>query len=131
MATMTNREFLNGVVNANVNDELTAFAKAELAKLDARNAARKAKPTKTQVANEGLKARLMEVAEVGVTYTAAALAEKLGDGVTTQKVTALAKQLVEAGLMTVMDFKVGGKGRTVKGYTVPAEGAVEVEVVEG
>ena len=35
---MTNREFFNAIINANVNDELTAHATAELEKLDKRNA---------------------------------------------------------------------------------------------
>lgn len=44
---MTNREFFNAIINANVNDELTAHATAELAKLDKRNAQRSSKPSKT------------------------------------------------------------------------------------
>ena len=119
MATMTNREFLKGVIEANLSDELTAFATDALAKLNSR------KPSKAQLANQKanaeLKVQLMQVAEVGVTYTAKALADKLGNGTSTQKVTALAKQLVALGLMTECDFKPEGKGRSVKGYTVPQE----------
>ena len=40
---MTNREFLNAIVEANVNDELTAFALAEIEKLDHTNEVRRAK----------------------------------------------------------------------------------------
>ena len=57
--TMTSREFYNAVAEANINDKLTAYAKAEIAKLDKRNAERKDKPTKAQQANEPLKAALL------------------------------------------------------------------------
>ena len=42
---MTNREFFNAIINANVSDELTAHATDELEKLDKRNAQRSSKPS--------------------------------------------------------------------------------------
>ena len=52
--TMTNREFFNAIVNANLSDEITAHAKSALEKLDNTLAARKNKPSKTQLANAPL-----------------------------------------------------------------------------
>ena len=43
---MTKREFFNAVINANVNEELSAFAVAEIEKLDKRNQAKSSKPSK-------------------------------------------------------------------------------------
>ena len=57
---MTKREFLNAVIA--LNDEVTTeFAKAEIEKMDARNASRKDKPSKKSVENEPIKARIAEV----------------------------------------------------------------------
>lgn len=58
---MTNREFLNAIMNSNVADELKAHAENEIAKLDARNAKRSSKPSKTQIANEPLIAQIKEM----------------------------------------------------------------------
>lgn len=60
---MTNREFLNAIINSTVADELKTHAENEIAKLDARNAKRSSKPSKTQIANEPLIAQLREILE--------------------------------------------------------------------
>ena len=52
---MTNREFFNAIVSANVSDELTAFAQEAIAKLDKRNEARSSKPSKVALANAPVK----------------------------------------------------------------------------
>lgn len=48
---MTNREFYTAVIEANVNDELTAFATAAIEKMDMANEKRKGKPSKATTAN--------------------------------------------------------------------------------
>jgi hypothetical protein len=50
--TMTNRDFYNAVINANINEEMTQFATDAIAKLDARNAKRANTESKTQIANK-------------------------------------------------------------------------------
>lgn len=64
---MTNREFLNAVMNAEIAEELKLHAENELAKLDARNAKRASMPSKTALANapliEAVKAHLTEAEE--------------------------------------------------------------------
>ena len=109
---MTNREFLNAVISADVSADVTAMAQAELAKLDARNDKRRNTLTKEQIANEAIKSEMLSVLE-GQALVASEIATKMG--ISTQKVSALAKQLVEAGSVVATDVKVKGKG-TVKQY---------------
>lgn len=114
---MTNREFLNAIINGEVTDEVVAMAKAEIEKLDARNEKRRNTMTKEQTANEGVKAQIVEFIGDKTAVVASEIAQ--GVGVSTQKVSALCKQLVDEGKLTVADVKVKGKG-SVKGYTVKA-----------
>lgn len=127
-ATMTEKMAWTEVValaTANGNTELATYAEGKLAKLAEKAANRK--PTKTQLENVELKAKLFAAMETGRTYTAAELGALVG--VTAQKATALVKMLVEAGVVTVTEnYKPEGKGRGVKGYTAEAaeyEGEVE------
>lgn len=112
---MTNREFLNAIINGEITDEVVAMAKAEIEKLDARNEKRRITMTKEQVANEGVKAQIVEFIGDKIAVVASEIAQ--GVGVSTQKVSALCKQLVDEDKLTVADVKVKGKG-SVKGYTV-------------
>lgn len=114
---MTNREFLNSVIavlNPEENADLVAFANAEIAKLDARNDKRRNTQTKEQKENEERKSAIVELLGNG-----AKVASEIGSalGYSTQRVSALCKQLVDNGTLTVKDIKVKGKG-TVKQYAI-------------
>lgn len=115
---MTNREFLNTIINANISDEITARAQDLLAKLDARNAKRASTPSKTAVANAPIKAQIVKLAE-----EKALVASEVGATleISTQKASALLRQLCEDGVLVAEEIKVKGKGK-VKSYTL-AEGA--------
>ena len=110
---MTYREFLNTIVSANISDEVTDFAKHEVAKLDNRNEKRRNTLTPEQKENEALKAKMLE--GLNGTVTASAVASKYG--ISTQKASALLRQIVEDGKATVGEVKVKSKG-TVKAYTI-------------
>jgi hypothetical protein len=112
---MTNREFFIAVSeNESVANDLRDFAKAQIAKLDARNEKRANTPTKTQKANEPLKANI--VAYLGtVDYALASdLVEECGLK-STQQASALCRQLVDNGKLTAEEIKVKGRG-TLKAY---------------
>jgi len=112
---MTNREFFIAVSeNESVANDLRDFAKAQIAKLDARNEKRANTPTKTQIANEPLKANI--VAYLGtVDYALASdLVEECGLK-STQQASALCRQLVDNGKLTAEEIKVKGRG-TLKAY---------------
>lgn len=120
---MTKREFLNNVIavvdgTSEVNVlELKEFAKAEIVKLDERNANRSSKPTKTQIENEPIKEKILEILSTGERMVASAIAERLE--ISTQKASALCRQLVESKKLKVEDVKIPKKGKQ-KAYMVNA-----------
>ena len=126
MAKMTEREFLNLVINGNINEDVKAYATEGIAKLDAKNEKRKNTPTKEQLANEGLKSNILELlanspmvaSEVGASL-----------GVSTQKASALCTLLGKEGKISVADIKVKNKG-TVKQYTLVTSDTEAEEVEE-
>ena len=120
---MTNREFFTAIAsNATLSDELIEFATEAIAKLDKRNASRSSKPSKTAIANEPIKASIVEY----VTAHANALASEIATAceISTQKASALCVQMVKENVLTVCEVKVPKKGK-VKAYSlaVTDEGA--------
>ena len=111
---MTNREFYTAIVNSNVSDELKAFATDAIAKLNARNAKRSSKPSKKSLENEPIKVSIREFLADG-SHLASEIAKGLDLSVS--KVSALCRQMVGDGVLTVEDVKVKGKG-TQKCYSL-------------
>lgn len=106
---MTKREMFEAIVNGNVTEEIVAMAKAEIEKMDARNAKRRETPSKTAKENAPLKEKIFEIL-TEVPLTAKEVGEKMG--LSTAKASALLGQI--EGL-NVTEVKVKG-GRKVKGY---------------
>ena len=120
---MTNREFFTAIAsNATLSAELVKFAKEAIVKLDKRNASRSSKPSKTAVANEPIKASIVEY----VTDHANALASDIAVAceISTQKASALCVQMVKDNVLTVCEVKVPKKGK-VKAYSLAVVGADE------
>lgn len=115
---MTNREAYNAVINGEITDKVIEHFTAELAKLDARNKARSSKPSKTQLENEPIKAHLLEILAVKP-MTASEIHEVDAD-LSTQKISSLCRQLVEAGKLAVEDVKIPKKGKQ-KQYHIVTE----------
>ena len=100
----TKREFYNEIMAIEgISTEIVDFCKAEIALLDKKNANRK--PTKAQEANEAFKTTILEVL-AGTTAETAMTASEIRKADTTlveagevQKISALLKQLVDAGLV--------------------------------
>ena len=116
MTTMTNREFYTAILSADVADEIKAFAKEAIEKMDERNAVRASKPSKAAVANSKLVPQMKEAMERGKQYTASELAVLMGFTTeagkpNTSKATVIAKLLVADGLATVEEVKVPKKGK--------------------
>lgn len=111
---MTNREFLTAVINGTVSTNEIDFAKAEIAKLDARNDKRRNTLSKEQEANVERKALMVEALN-----DKPLLASEIATvtSLSTQRVSALCKQLVDEGKVNVADVKVKGKG-TLKQYSL-------------
>ena len=113
---MTNREFFTAIAsNATLSAELVKFAKEAINKLDKRNASRSSKPSKTAIANEPIKASIVEY----VTDHANALASDIAVAceISTQKASALCVQMVKDNVLTVCEVKIPKKGK-VKAYSL-------------
>lgn len=107
---MTTREFYNAIISANINEELTDYAKDAIVKLDARNAKRAATPSKTAVANAPVKEAI--VAFLGEQDGARITAEvATGVGISTQKASSLLTQLVEEGKIAKSEVKLPKVGK--------------------
>ena len=117
---MTNREFYTAIINGTINEEVILHAQTEIANLDRKNEKRRNTLSKEQVANEELKGLLLDLIGGRKGVTASVLATEAN--LSTQKVSALCRQMVESGLLTASDIKVKGKG-AVKGYTAVESGA--------
>lgn len=106
---MTNREFYKAIANGEMNEELKQFAIEGIAKLDHRNENRSAKPSKTAIANEPIKANILNlVTSENKRMLASEIGEKLE--ISTQKASALLRQLVADGKLDVTEIKVVKKG---------------------
>ena len=118
---MTMRKFFEAVIAIdNAPADVVAKAEMEIAKMDAANAKRQSKPSKTAVANEPIKADIVNLLTEQGAMVASDIAKALTtDEVTisTSKVSALCRQLVADEVLTVTDVKVKGKG-TVKQYSI-------------
>lgn len=106
--TMTQREFFNAVIAANISTEMNDYAQGLIDKLDKKNENRK--PTKTQKANADLKTEIYDymVENPNRAFTAKELADKYTtpeEEITTQKISALMAQLVKTGTVTVFKAK--------------------------
>ena len=116
---MTNREFLNAIAAMeNIPTELTEYATAAIAKLDAANEARKNKPTKAQLEKQVENAELAEKIVAVLTtepVTESVVAEAVG--VSGPKARAVLKMLVEDGRVVKGETKVPKKG-TCKVYSL-------------
>jgi predicted HTH transcriptional regulator len=126
---MTNREFLNAVIALSASEEITEHAKAMIASLDKRNAARTSKPSKTQLENAPIKEAILGIiAEMNAEVSASELHERLN--ISVQKASSLCRQLVEEGKLSKGERKEKGKG-LVKVYSLAEDSSdeeVEVEV---
>ena len=112
---MTNREFYKAIIGSEVNEEIKAFAQEQIDKLDSKNEKRKNTQTKTQKENEGIKTSIVNLIEENGSMVASVIATKLN--ISTQKASALCKQLVEEKELVVSDIKVKNKG-TLKQYAI-------------
>ena len=100
------RDFMNEVMNCEaISDNARAFAKYSLYKLDARNQARRENLTDEQIANNELKVKMLATFADHPEQNAKAVATVFG--VTTQKASALLRQLETDGKLTATYTKEG------------------------
>ena len=124
---MTKREFLNAVIAGKITEEEIAFAQKEIDALNARNAKRAATPSKTQLANEPLKAEILaKLKEINDFRTAGEVSSWFGlndEGkpkMSVQKASSLLRQLVAGNVAEQTEVKVPKKGKQ-KAYKAISE----------
>lgn len=116
---MTQREFYTAVINANVSEDITEFAKGRIAHLDDVNSKRASKGTPAQRENAEIKARIVAEIDKGVPFTAAEIAKKFD--ISPNKASALCGQIAKAGYATIAKARVEKGKSKVNIYTFTAE----------
>lgn len=111
---MTRKDFYNAVIEANISEDMNAFADKERAKLAHEAEYRRNTPTKKQRENEDIKATILTHFTAGVHLSGAEVAEAVG--ITSQKANALLKQLATEGKIVVEEVKNGK--RLVNSYSI-------------
>ena len=109
---MTKREFYVAIANGEMNEEVKAAAAEYIVKMDEANEKRKNTVSKKQEENEVIKVSIMEHLD-----TEAKTATTIGElmGISTQKASALLRQLVNDGRASATEVKIPKKGAQ-KGY---------------
>ena len=101
----TKREYINRILTY-VHDEDKPYLLNELALLDKKSTAEK-KPTAVQVANEGIKAEIAEGMTANTLYTVTDIQKGIPAcaELSNQRVSALLRQMVEAGVIVRAEDK--------------------------
>lgn len=119
---MTARDFFKAIAsNESISSIYRDYAKAQIGKLDDKNKSRIGKVSKADKAkkaeNEALKEKILALlTEKGATMVAADIGRHC-DNITTQKASAMLRQLVVAGKVNSREVSVKGKGK-MKGYSI-------------
>ena len=111
---MTKRDFYVFVSEGTINDEVIEKANELIEKMDAENEKRKNRVSKKALENEPIKETILGVL-TDEPKTATVIGEEVS--ISTQKASALLRQLVSEGRVEKTDIKVTGKG-VQKGYTL-------------
>ena len=104
---MTKREFLNAIVNGEINEDIKTFAEEELAK-------RREQSSKKRAENQPLLDKIYDEILGDEPKTASEVAEIIETSV--QKASSLLRTLEDEGKATSAEIKIPKKGKC-KGYT--------------
>lgn len=113
----TLRDLLNAVISGDITEEIRTKAQAEIAKLDATNAKRAERAREKAKENLPIKQAIFDFLVANGTKTTAEIAKgvEVLEG-SSPKASAMCRQMVESGQLTVSDVSVKGKGKQ-KAYT--------------
>ena len=116
-SAITLRDLLNAVISGDITEEIRTKAQAEIAKLDATNAKRAERAREKAKENLPIKQAIFDFLVANGTKTTAEIAKgvEVLEG-STPKASAMCRQMVESGQLTVSDVSVKGKGKQ-KAYT--------------
>lgn len=123
---MTNRQALTKVIGGEITDEVKAWAEAEIAKLDKKNAKRKATEGEIKEENKPIAEAILKALEGGAMLSAD-LAKAIGQ--TTQKTNGVAGEMVKLKTLTKTKVKVKGKGEQTSYSLVTSDTTEDEEEV--
>ena len=125
---LTQRDFFEAFNNGERTAEMEKYGKEVIAKLDARNQARRSKPSKTQLENQPIIAKILEIL-ANKPMLASEIATALE--ISTPKASGICKQLSIEGKIKSVKTKIKGKGQVlVHSLITDNEEADEEEIDE-
>ena len=118
---MTTKEMLNAVIAANISADVTAKATEMLAAAEKKNGKRAEASAENRSANAAIAAVIAAAMTEDTKYAASEILPLISaeyPDIKTAKITAVMAVGIEDGLFEVdKEYKVGGKGRKVNGYS--------------
>ena len=114
----TNRMALTFIINGNLTDEVKAWAEGEIAKLDKKNAKRKAAEGEIKAENKPVAEAITKALAEG-RMLSTDLAKYIGQ--TIQKTNGVAGEMVKLGMLVKEKVKVKGKGELTAYSIAPTE----------
>ena len=121
---MTTKEMLNAVINGEINDEVKAKAREMLASAEKKNGKRAEQSAGNRSANLAIAEVIKSKMKKNATYSASEIVTLIATeypDIKTAKITPVMAVGIEEGMFTkIDDYKAGGKGRKVNGYTAVA-----------
>lgn len=119
----TSREFFNAIINGvTITEDMVEFAKTAIEKMDTKNEKKRLTKSPVQLANDDIKTQILEFMGENGKVSAKMLADNFS--LSTQKISALMKQMVDDGRITVVKEKFEGSSSKVNVYSlveVPTE----------
>lgn len=120
----TNRMGFTAIVNGKITEEVIKWAEGEIAKLDKKNAKRKAAEGEIKAENKPIAEAIVKALANGEMLSVD-LAKFIGQ--TTQKTNGVAGEMVKLNMLTKTKIKVKGKGEQTVYALVPIEEVAEEE----
>lgn len=118
---MTTKEMLQKIIDGDITEEVKAKAREVLASNEKKNSKRSKKSAENRSANSAIAIAIAAKMNDNTTYAVSELHPLIVADypvISKSKVSTVMGVGVEDGLFTVInDYKVGGKGRKVNGYT--------------
>ena len=116
MAKMTNRQALTLIKNGTITEDVVTWAISEIAKLDKKNAKRKAEEGTIKVENRPIAEAILSALADGQMLSTD-LARAIGQ--TTQKTNGVAGEMAKLGMVVKVKVKVKNKGE-MTAYALPS-----------
>lgn len=117
--TMTYKAFYEAVIKANISAEVTDKAKDALAKLSNKTASKDKAKSENTKANLAIASEFAKVMKPNTIYAVSEIKALTKSELHPSKISAICRAAVDDGMFSVVEgYKVGGKGRASKGYSL-------------